>query len=472
MIPILIAMLLAQGSRTGARDRDERTGGRSHLSSSVGCSPACVSPQYCVGTTCADPQFSFATASGVGMGAECAGTALTTVQGGAVTFTRAGSGYCTKGNVTTGLSNTSMSLRATDEPRAMKGGDGTGAIGLLVELAGTNSTIRSEEFDDITWLSYAAGASAAVVTANAGTSPANGATADEVVFGALALTQHSALRQLLGACPEASGGGDWQSVYAKAVSPGSCPTGVDLCTNDSTQFYCTNNAVTDTSWTRIVNPNTTVDGATNRIYYVGNLGFSGYPSADFGLATRSACDVYLWGAQCEATPFTSYIPTTTVAVTRAIDVASAAYTAAGGTIGMSLDVWVPAAMPSSGAASWTPLNLGSDASNRQRITNVGAAVTAAQAIFFRTTIAAVTTSGSASATTFPVGSLASLAAYYDLTNFGICVAGSCTKTAESVTLLTGALTVAIGSGQGGTFGVNGVVKNICVDPTHCPSYGL
>ena len=81
------------------------------------------------------PVFQFATVTGVGMTDECTCASPTGTKGETLTFTRASAGFCTKGNEWTGIDNGDLVSCSTDQPRVMRGGDGTGAKGLLVESA-------------------------------------------------------------------------------------------------------------------------------------------------------------------------------------------------------------------------------------------------------------------------------------------------------------------------------------------------
>src|SRR5688500_13085954 len=103
-------------------------------------------------------------------GQECAG-ALTGTRGEALTFSRAGSGMCTKGDGT-------MVLLGNNVPRVQPGG-------LLMEAARTNLMVRSQEFDNAVWTKNATGAGVApVVTANYAVAPDGTTSAERVQFSA------------------------------------------------------------------------------------------------------------------------------------------------------------------------------------------------------------------------------------------------------------------------------------------------
>ena len=97
--------------------------------------------------------FEFAPSGGAGMGAPCACTTPTGAKGEALTFTRASNGTCTKtttgGLTTTGIANGDLVVCSSNQPRVEY--DSQGVLGLLVDSAGTNSVLRSQEVNNAAW---------------------------------------------------------------------------------------------------------------------------------------------------------------------------------------------------------------------------------------------------------------------------------------------------------------------------------
>ncbi len=445
MIGLLLIALLAQqdDSRTGGRDRGWRTGGRS----SGGAFP------------CNGALFCFAPPGAQGMTAECAGTALTTAQGAAVTFSRASSAYCTAGNVTTGLSNSSMTLLTTDQPRAMKGGNGSGGTGLLVETAHTNVLLRSQAFDNAAWTKHAGGAAAApTVIADQAVAPDGTTTADRVAFSATGALDDCSLIQSL-----TTVGLGAVSVYIKGVYDGGVDDGgVDDGGVQRGEFDirvggdsspCVRCAYTTGSWSRCVHT-----GVTNlTVAILGMDAACGVP--------LPAEAIYLWQADGIAwSSELSPVTTTSASATMAVDVATASYTASGSTLSMS----ATAVLPSLVNTNRTFYKLVQDASNAASGAYGGAA-SATPTLRTRFRIAAA--NSDVTTGTFAAGTSQDLATYYDGTNRAACVAGACTKTAGALTLPTGASTVYIGTSDTSTLPGDSVIKSLCVDPTLCASYG-
>lgn len=286
---LAIALLLAQADDFVRVDRDDRVERAHGRRSTV----AIESFQF----------FEFAPASGTGMGTACACTNPTGAKGETLTFTRASSATCTAtatgGLATTGIANGDLVTCSTNQARVEY--DAAGVKGLLVEGARTNSVVRSDEMDNASWSNVASGSSI-TVTANAATSPFGTLTAERYQFGATTGAQYSLALQA-GACPASA---SVASVFIK----GNGTSGVtDICTAVGTTTCGVCNFVAD-SWTRCA---LTVSSFGTQI----NIGNAGVFT---GGVSRSAADVFLSGVQCEAGTFvSSYIPTTSAAVTRATE---------------------------------------------------------------------------------------------------------------------------------------------------------
>ena len=253
--------------------------------------------------------FEFAPASGAGMGTACACAAVTGAKGEAVTATRAGSAYCTKeGLATTGLTTTSMVLCGSNLPRVEA--DGDGVLGLLVENAATNPVLRSQEIEAAGWDSANSGVAGPTITADYGVAPDGTTTADRVVIPATTSGQYSYRYQSGFTAVQRT-----TSVYIK----GNGTSGTVNLLSGVSANACTACAYVADTWSRC---------SLNSSSTAATVIFFGNDSADVSCTTSSkgAQDILVWGFQHETGLYaTSYIPTTSAAVTRVKD----AYTVPG-----------------------------------------------------------------------------------------------------------------------------------------------
>lgn len=370
------------------------------------------------------------------MTAACACTTPTGSKGETLTFTRASSGTCLKGNVTSGIANGDLVTCSTDQPRVMPGGDGTGALGLLVEGARTNSTLRSEELDNAAWASNNSGASNPTVTADFGVAPDGTTTAERIQLPATTGAQFSERYQLSG-CP--GSGTVSLSFFAKSLSG----TGtVDIVTSGSTAATC---SVPAGSYTRCKAENFT----TTTLVEIGHF-------SNLTGQARSADDLLVWGVQCEAGAFaSSYIKTTSATVQRAADVGSFALSLTSSTISYAATWEAPSALASSVA-----LHAYKDGNNSLKLSIASAKVRGTFRIGGSDSTQDTAGSATASASN-------AMAAYYDLTNKAACLGGTCTTASASLTLATGSHTLYLGADQAGANHAFGVIKKVCIDPSRC-----
>lgn len=233
------------------------------------------------------PDFSFAPVSGRGMTAACACTSPTGAKGETLTFTRASSAYCTKGDWNSGIVAGDMVLCTANQPRVMPGGDGTGGSGLMVEKAVTNTVSFPNAFDNAAWNSTSSGVADPTVTANAGTAPDNTATAERFQFNAVTSAQYTIRRQPATACTTSAT--NVGSIYIKG-NAGAGGT-LHLIMADSA-WYCTACTYVADTWTRC-EATRALNGVAGTLAFGNGAGLCATGQA------QGAHDVLVWGAQCE-----------------------------------------------------------------------------------------------------------------------------------------------------------------------------
>ncbi len=191
----------------------------------------------------------------------------------------------------------------------------TGAsLGLLIEESRQNLLTYSSTFDNAAWTTLIGGTGVTpVLTANAGTAPDGTNTAYRLQANRGAgntVTDQSTLRQQITGLSNPHAGS--LSIWVKSN------TGVDQTVYfRNVDASASNNFTATTSWQR-VSCSTASYAATTDTFQIGSRGTQN--------ATNSV-DILIWGAEFEAAASpTSYIPTTSAAVTRAADPASMAGT--------------------------------------------------------------------------------------------------------------------------------------------------
>jgi hypothetical protein len=212
-----------------------------------------------------------------------------------------------------------------------------GCPSLLLEPQRTNLVVRSEEFDNtVSWVNQVAGTGVSPIrTANTTISPNGTLTADTVLFNrgiGNDQADQSIIQQLITISTAAT---YYFYVYLKATA-----------SQDIGKQVFIRNVVTNTiqtitltsSWVKYqISPTLTIGAQTFQIGNRGTLSASNSVSAD------------IWGAQLELGSYpTSYIPTTTAAVTRNVDLMTLnniytnnLITSAGGTWFFELDNNIP-----------------------------------------------------------------------------------------------------------------------------------
>jgi hypothetical protein len=164
-----------------------------------------------------------------------------------------------------------------------------GGIGLLQEGASTNLVLQSQEFSTGNWIQ-----SNVTVTANTAVAPDGTITADTITANA---ANAEIYQQVSGGTANAA---HTSALWIKRKTG----TGNLYLFSPTAGRILITQTITSTEWTRVDKQAT----PTNTTPFTGiRIGTSGD-------------EVYVWGAQIEALPFaSSFIPTTTVAVTRAAD---------------------------------------------------------------------------------------------------------------------------------------------------------
>lgn len=376
--------------------------------------------------------FELAPQDGAGMGSACACTAVTSAQGGAVSWTRSGSAYCSKkGNTVTGIAEGDLVYCGNNLPRVEP--DSTGTLGFRVEGTRNNNILRSAEFNNAAWTN------SVTVTANSATAPDGTLTADTLDDTSGGASQSSSQAYISVGALYFVG-----SVYVKAGSLSAVR--VRVSGSGGGVNTCTASGLSTTTWTRAKCGATLTTNATITI-------LPGTADADTGT-------VYVWGAQLETSTSddvnTSYVPTVAAVATRPDD---------GNEVTVALSM-----VPSSWAASVTGMRLGG---NRQMWVGVNTTFVrgwqngSGNIEADRDTPGIAATNGAAVATARYAGRYVTNGASATVT---VCTNGTCgaTTTSNSTTAAT-STSARFGYNSVAGYHIDGIISRICNDPdsTRC-----
>jgi hypothetical protein len=234
-----------------------------------------------------------------------------------------------------------LSSAAIDAARFDYDPDTLDARGLLLEEARTNLMLHSAAIDNAVWEGYNAGSGTDARTANSGTAPdgTNTATLCEIDRSSAGAGEWAqGLKQAFTGTAATYAG----SVWLKAYEVGDVGRVITLAIGDGAVVQGIVNIALTADWVRYSTTGLMTASAACD-FFAGYVDTAAYPSAT---AQTGATNFLAWGAQVELGSFaTSYIPTTTVAVTRAADIATMTgtnfsdwYDAATGTFVVDFDV--------------------------------------------------------------------------------------------------------------------------------------
>ena len=318
---------------------------------------------------------------------------------------------------------------AVNEPRFDHDPVTLACKGLLIEESRTNLCLRSEEFDNATWSKSSAIVTAPVVTANQVNSPSGVLNADRIVFPVvIGAGAYSLATQFFS---QSAGVVYTASIYLRGLVGGE-KVWWAWTPNGST--YARKECILTTAWQRFDFTYTSIAG--------NNFIQLGVDLRDASQSTQLAQTIFAWGAQLEVGAFpTSYIPTTTAALTRSADVCSitggdftSLYNATEGTI------LANASTPASGDRTV----LSTDDNTANEMTRLR---TEGTNPFFKVTdggsdVVAIDAGTVTANTTFK------LAAAYEINNFAASINGGAVVADTSGTIPT-VDRMRIGAGQGG-----------------------
>lgn len=378
--------------------------------------------------------FEFAPTGGANMGAACACTPVAGAKGEILTYTRASVGTCTKGHTTSGIRDGDLVVCASGQPRVMPGGDGTGPLGILMESAKANRILRSAELCDAAWSDVGT----PNCSSDAQTGPFGTTTMDQ-------LTDNDAAAFEGRSQPYVS-----SSQNARAVS---CYVKAGTATSATITLVGTGNSAGDCTGT-VTGLSTTT---SKRISCVGAAYGAGITSAlltiKVGTNASDTGTLFVEGCQHESNaPYvSSYVPTTSAQVTRAIDALTYPTTnfAASSTLSVAATIvplWTPTTV------SFTPGIVTMNGAN-------GSTLYVTTALRFLT--GATANPNSALTTTVP----ARVYGYDNGTNAVNAYDTNTNSVASGAAASRWGTSMGIGDGApAGVGALDGVIKQVCVDP--------
>jgi hypothetical protein len=343
------------------------------------------------------------------------------------------------------------------------------SLGLLVEEQRTNLLVRSEEFDNASWTK-----TGATVTANTDVAPDGTTTADALVATSGVTSAHSAMGTFIGSAASLTFAA---SFFVKAGTNSNC--GIELKQRTAANVYIgRTNIYFDLSTGAYVNSTTDGTAPTSVTYAITSVGNSWYRIQVIGTTSATAgyvqstilvgpsenwagdgTTILVWGAQLEAGAFpTSYIPTTTAAVTRSADVASITGSAFSGFYNQS-EGTVFAQANSPVASSVFAIDDGT-ASNRIIASFLNTTTSPSLRI-----VSSGADQANFSAGTITANAVFKQASAYKVDDFAATVNGGTVQVDTSGTVPTGLSTVRIGANVAGVTIVNGPIRRLTYFPT-------
>jgi hypothetical protein len=344
-----------------------------------------------------------------------------------ITFTRASTGtYFDAAGV--------MQTAVTNAPRWDYDAATRALKGLLIEEARTNALLRSSDLSVAPWaVAGALGATAPVVTGNNAVAPDGTTTAARIVLPAVSAGGISQVSQNIATVVDSV-----FSIYLRGAVGGEQTHLISLGASAYTSLRVT----LTTSWQRF---SLFVPARAGGIYCV-----VGTDLRDGTETATPAGTIYAWGAQSEAGAFaTSYIPTTSAAVTRAVDAASMLTT--GWINPLAGTLLVESSSPESPAvgANREFVGIGTDSSNIIRLAMTNTVGYLSSNVF----TANVSRGGASDNRVWPAGVFFKCAITYNTTGLALSLTsgGTAPGTAVATALPASFTTLWIGgSGRGGT----------------------
>jgi len=384
-----------------------------------------------------------------------------------ITFTRASTGTYVGSD---GLVKTATTNEARFDHNPTTGE----SLGLLVEEARTNLSLRSQELDNAVWTKTASS-----ITANAIASPDETTTADKLVedsstanhniVEATVITYTSGVTYSFSFFVKKAERQTVQILMHPNPFPGTAAQRTAIFNSNIGAFASVGSAYTNSSVTTLpsgwyrVSVTSTANATTT-----GNFTIS-LCSDDAGTATytgNGTSGIYLWGAQLEAGAFaTSYIPTTSATVTRAADLTSITganfspwYNQTEGTV---FGEYFPNAVAPA-TNSQTLIYISNNTSTDRNIINKRA--NADQSTQWASAKTGATDTAFINAGTW-LAANTKIAAVYKNNDYAASLNGATSVVDTAVDLFTGMTQANIGSNQANLESLNGTIKRLTYWPT-------